>query len=747
MSNSCQSYTNINESMFKLNIDQQFNEPINIDKAKKLIRLPDYKFKSLIWVDNNNNDNGEFWKPESYIYCCKKFLRHVINNNGINTNKYKYSTKLIDCGRMYIGTDLKFGVQSLQKQLRGYLTSDTLIDFDMVNAHPTILLYICKRFYNNYDWDELTKYVKCRKWYLNKHKIDKTTILIMMNSNKLSTKLNIDVEFKRIQDFLYNNTPECLDFMNKYKTDKQNPKGKFLNKILCIFENMILHSAISKMPTDSVKVKMFDGFMADTSVNVSDTIINLNDATKEYGIKWSVKEPDLSIEDQINDDDLEPSKDYESVKTEFEKTYFMVTNPVVFGEEKIKNGQKEVVLHSIQNFRSVVAKYKYIEHDKTKQIFNKWLEDETRREYSKLDFIPNCQNTDNDIYNTFTGLPFYDKPYKHNDNIIDAFTKHISILTNHEQSSINYVNLYIAHMIQKTEEIPRTAILFKSDEGYGKDLFIDFLARMLGTRHLHRTQKIDDVFGTFNSCLKDKILLQVNELEGKNGFQNKEAFKDIITGESFTINQKNVCQYTQKNYLRLFITSNNLNPIEISHSDRRYAVFQAHPLKPKKEYFNELVDLCKDDNAIATLYNYYKNYDISNFDTELDRPKTQAYQNMKDNNIDPIYYYLKDQFVDGEYEIDFEDQFKTHKSTGNILIQPNNLLREYKSWLSKNNYKTDNVNFKSLKNKLSHIGVNRKSFKHQGDKVLFYAFDLDLINQKIAQLDIGESLDDLEELE
>jgi hypothetical protein len=302
MSNSCQSYTNINESMFKLNIDNDFVEPINIDRAKKLLKLPDDKFKSLIWVDDVN-ENGENFKPEVYIYYCKKFLQNVIDNNGFNINKYKYSSTLQNCGRMYVDNDVKFGVQSLQKQLRGYLTAGTLIDFDMVNAHPTILLYICKRFYSDNHWTELNEYVIDRANYLLKHKVDKTTILIMMNSNKLSTKLNIDVEFKRIQDFLYNNTPECLAFMNKYKTDKQNPKGKFLNKILCIFENMILHSALSNMPVDSVRVKMFDGFMTDTSVNVSNTIINLNDATKEYGIEWKVKDPDLSIVDQINDTD------------------------------------------------------------------------------------------------------------------------------------------------------------------------------------------------------------------------------------------------------------------------------------------------------------------------------------------------------------------------------------------------------------------------------------------------------------
>ena len=191
------SYTNLNENMFKLENDDVFNEPVSIDRAKVLLKLDYDKFKSLIWIDDNNNENGEFWsKPDTYIHCCKKFLLNVINNDGINMMLYKYSSKMSDCGRMYVKA---FGVQSLQKQLRGYLTGDTLIDIDMINCHPTILLYICKRFYPNSSWVELTKYVNCRKWYLNKYNLEKTDILKMMNSNYSSTKLNLEKEFKLIQ--------------------------------------------------------------------------------------------------------------------------------------------------------------------------------------------------------------------------------------------------------------------------------------------------------------------------------------------------------------------------------------------------------------------------------------------------------------------------------------------------------------------------------------------------------------------
>ena len=124
------SYTNFTESMFKLkNQKDIFIESINLERAKILLNLDDDKFKSLIWIDDNNNENGQLWSTDDYIKSVKKFLLRVINQNGEQENTYKYSVKMLDCGRMYVN---KFGIQSLQKQLRGYLTGDRLIDFVVI---------------------------------------------------------------------------------------------------------------------------------------------------------------------------------------------------------------------------------------------------------------------------------------------------------------------------------------------------------------------------------------------------------------------------------------------------------------------------------------------------------------------------------------------------------------------------------------------------------------------------------------
>ena len=727
-------YTNQTNNMFKLIINTTFNEPIDIDRAKILLKLPYNDFKSLIWVDDNNNENGQFWKPETYINCCKKFLLDVVNNNGINTTSYKYSTKLQNCGRQYVK---KFGIQSLQKQLRGYLTGNLLYDFDMINAHPTILLYICKRFYCNYSWLELEKYVNDRQTYLIKHKTNKTDILITMNSNKSSIKLNIDREFKLIQTLLYDKTPKSLEFMNVFKTEKQNPKGKFLNKILCVYENMILQNALNTIPTEKQKVKMFDGFMTTNNININDTINTLNNSSNEYGIKWSMKEHDTTIQEQLKDVDVDDTDilNYENVKTKFEKNHFMIENPLLFGREYTLAGVAKYSLVNSMDFNILTRPFMFEDVDNgrliKKPILNKWIGDETKRSYKSLDFVPSKT-----FYNTFTGFDYdtTNKLYTDTPKIINDFQNHIGLLTDYDKPSIDYINKYIAHTIQKTTENPEVCLLFKSHQGFGKDLFISFIEKMIGIQYVFRTAETEDVFGNFNSVIKDKIILQLNELQGKAGFSNKEKLKNLITETHTKINEKKVKEYTQTNYLRIFICSNNLTPLEIPFDDRRFCVFQSTQCKPKINYFQNLGDYLKNDNAIYTLYDYYNNLDINGFKPSSERPKTTAYNEMRNDNINPLYKYLFEMFENDEYKTDFHDNYTIHKTTLNILIKPSILCNEFKDWCNMNDIKNMKIDFKLIKNLLSQIGINSKDFKINGCASGYYSFDLDKLRDKLTDL-------------
>jgi hypothetical protein len=64
--------------------------------------------------------------------------------------------------------------------------------------------------------------------------------------------------------------------------------------------------------------------------------------------------------------------------------------------------------------------------------------------------------------------------------------------------------------------------------------------------------------------------------------------------------------------------SNNLLPINIEGSDRRYIVFKtSNNYKNNFEYFNNLNNLFNTDLFYNNLFSFFKNYDLSNYNLRI----------------------------------------------------------------------------------------------------------------------------------
>jgi hypothetical protein len=626
-------------------------------------------------------------------------------------------------------------------------------DFDMTNCHNVILLYLVKKYYPNEQCKYLERYVNNRKEILDKHNITKKDVLIMLNSNKKYVSnnkylLKLDNEFKRFQYLFYNELPEELNNYKVYQIEKKNKEGSFMNKILTIFESNILQETIKHFPPEYVSTLMFDGFHLDKDYYIKDVneiIDKLNYITKEYNITWTIKPPDnsIKIDEGIIIEDFD-NKDYKSIKNKFEKNHFMIENPLLFGKTYMLDGKLNYTLHPKDDFKTITKIYKYEEVNNnriyTASIFDKWIEDEDKRQYKKINFIPNLKLNNDEYFNTFTGFDaeFIDfDNYKYNEECINIFKDHIGLLTNYNEKSINYVLNYIADMIQNTDKLPAIAMLFKSKQGFGKDLFLDILQTIIGHKYFFRTADLNEVFGSFNSTIKDKIILQLNEVDGKDGFAMKEKLKNLITEEYTNINEKKIKQYKQNNYLRIFIMSNNINPIEISHDDRRFVVFKAHFKKPNREYFNKLVNIKNNKNDIKTLYEYFKNFKI-NINLREDRPKTDAYKEMHENNINPIYKFINEIIVKDNIDEYFDDYIK-HKKLG-ILIKSIEFYDSYKLYLNENELSHYKITFKNIKSILADIGINKKQVKFNNKNNDYYTFNKEIIEQQLEHMDLEDDI-------
>ena len=765
-------------------------ERINEERAKFILSLSEKQRGELIWTKETEkefNKGEQFLDKKTYLKKTELYLKKQLANDCEVEVEYNFSKEMKTDGRLFTQ---EFGLQNTKKNLRSFLIGGMFSsdqggiyveggadycykDYDMINCHPSILrhMLLSSPFVRDEEhlktefpfFEFYSRSSKKRMKFLKMSECSKQEILTMMNASHYVQDANpttrkIDREFKKIQELFFNQTPEKYQQYEHFKIGlTKNKNGKFLNRLLCIQENKILNLVVdyykNKYPEQNpISSLMFDGlFISAQLLNQTDL---LNNITKKYGVKWDIKEPNTTIEKSSvyeNKDGLPEYEtlDYAAVKQDFEKKHFMISHPLMFVKEETICGKPIVCTYNQSDFKTEVRPYKY-EIFKTKRmeelsIFDTWVSDKDRRSYKKLDFIP-TEEKNEEIYNTFQGFHYskYNNiEFEENDELINIFKKQVGILVDGDEEAVEWVMKYFAHLIQKPEQRPNVAIIFKSGQGYGKDTLLDCISKLLGKEYLYRTAKVDDVFGQFNGAIKNKLLLQLNELEGKDGFSNKEKLKNLITEQATNINEKNMKHYDQSNYLRVIICSNNRNPVEIPTGDRRFAVFDADLRKPSKEHFIKFHDLLQDDNALYTFYKYLKNYDLGTEALHNCRPITNAYKSMRDNSVNPFYVWLKEVLEDYEEMI----EHKKHKKTDKVVIKASVLFDDYKEHMDTLQQNMYNFNQKKgMKDLLVSIKVDNIKTKLNGSSVSAYWFDvpitLEYLNDIVKDDEIVEEYTD-----
>jgi hypothetical protein len=425
----------------------------------------------------------------------------------------------------------------------------------------------------------------------------------------------------------------------------------------------------------------------------------------------------------------------------------MIRNPVIFGEESMYLGSNTYKTYNRTDFKTLCSDVTYMEIDAKgrevrRDFFEQWLKDKTKRSYKQLDFVPS-HDENQEFYNTFQGFDceINEFDYTTDENAIEIFKKHLGVLTNHCEKSIEYLLSWCADLIQNPARPPGVAILFKSEQGFGKDMFVDFISKMIGKDFICRTQDVKNVLGDFNSLIKDKIVVQLDELSGKDGWAFREKLKGLITTKDININEKGLKQYTQRSSLRVVLSSNRNSPIEISPDDRRFVVFRADPAKPNYQYFDRLGSVLDCDNSIYSIYNYLKQYKIK-INLRTDRPITEAYSQMRENNIDPLYRFMHDLFVNdniNEHFSKYENEYISHKKTNCILIPNQLFFDKYNDYVVDNQYEFT-ATFKKIKQLLNEIGTDYKKYKIGGQVKRCYAFNKEKIIIAITNMNITDDI-------
>jgi len=676
----------------------------------------------------------------------KKFLELLLINNGEMSFEYFYA-KYTNYGRRY-----SYGIQGISKKIRNYLLNGSgVVDFDIRNAHPTILYYLCVK--HNIRVKILKDYVFNRDAIIQDEfaeeifngKDVKKLILTATNcDDMLFSKNKWLIEYQEEMMFIRDELKKVKDYKKilldteKIKQDKNNQNSSFVNRILCKVESEIIDKFASFIQSQDYEIfsLMFDGLMVYNGGG--DLLEQLNCVVKcKYGDYFEITQK--PIETDIDDSDYVFDKDkllgdIDSIETRmnlFIKKFnpIKIINPALYGFQ-LSDGtyefyKKDAFIQSVEHIRYTNEK------GENCAIVNKWLNEFINSDniYNQIITDPTYDGKDNFNLWTKWDIESWDDEWVENTTAVEYMKNHILVLCNYDEEVAKTMELWISHAFKYPKNKSFVPI-FIGKQGAGKDMFFAWIEKMMGEKKKFETSTPEkNIWGNFNPFMKSAYLIHLSEFGRKNTQEYVGQIKAITTSGKVMINEKNKGEYQIDSFHRFIGASNFAEPIPIESDNRRYLLIHTSPDKiGNSEYFNQGWGYLNDKNAMKSMYEYF---------IHLQPPESFQYHMIKETEY---MEYLKD--VSRPQEECWIDYFVNNNTkVGQIeKFKTLDLYNNYRHWCheSRQSYTMEKRKFLiqlkvAIGNTTKHIDIKKTN------GLMCAVFDWDALLEEGVYVDMGEN--------
>ena len=310
-------------------------EKVNKTICDKLTRLNFSSYLSLLNLEGGGGEE-ELTKKEikdiSFVYKnIKNYCKKLKSNNYEYEVIYDFAKGRKD-GRLFAQG---YGIQKIKKEFRGCLIENIYYDFDLVNAHYSILLKLCEN--HNINCSSVRDYVLKKNEIINRFSND-NEIEIKNCKDIFLSVLNRDYKVNKIGrkkikgEFYFNLIDEILiiqeTFKQLYKEDfkevkkqfNKNIGGHFLNRVITKEEGRILNEVDKKFNCD---VLMFDGFNKKIE-DVKDSEQFINELNEFTNYKWALKDHPSEIKNNLLDLTFENKDTREFIEDNLKEVAFKI---------------------------------------------------------------------------------------------------------------------------------------------------------------------------------------------------------------------------------------------------------------------------------------------------------------------------------------------------------------------------------------------------------------------------------------
>jgi len=214
-------------------------------------------------------------------------------------------------------------------------------------------------------------------------------------------------------------------------------------------------------------------------------------------------------------------------------------------------------------------------------------------------------------------------------------------LCNNDEVMFFWVLKWIAYPLQHPGAKMATAIIMHGDEGSGKNLFWEKVVRQIYGQY---SWVIGDaeLESPFNEWASRKLFLVCDEVVTRNELkQLKGRMKKMISGDELPINPKNLSVRYEANHMNFVFLSNELQPLALDKTDRRYLVLWTPPKREKEFYADVGREL--DDGGMEAFFHYLKHeVDLDGFTPHTEPIMNQAKQNLISLGLSPSERFYRE---------------------------------------------------------------------------------------------------------
>lgn len=178
----------------------------------------------------------------------------------------------------------------------------------------------------------------------------------------------------------------------------------------------------------------------------------------------------------------------------------------------------------------------------------------------------------------------------------------------------DYILNWSAHLVQRPQELPETALVFRGREGIGKNTFIEPLQKIVGQEHNLMLSSLAQVTGRFSGHLANALLIFCNESVWGGDKSAQGVLKSMITDPIQPIEYKGRDLSMVKSFRRCIFATNEQWAVPRGADDRRYVITDVSDArKGDWAYFSALNQQMRSGGGTEALFAYLLARDISNW--------------------------------------------------------------------------------------------------------------------------------------